>query len=80
MITIQLTYVAMLREQAGTAEECVATAVATCRELFTECAARHGFTVHPDSLRVAVNDRITSWDQSLVDGDRVLFLPPASGG
>lgn len=62
----------------GRSEEVVSTEAATPSDLYAELGLEQA---HPrSSLRVAVNDRITSWDAPLGDGDRVVFLSPSSGG
>ena len=53
---------------------------ATPRELYAELRARHGFSLSADSLKVAVNERFGDWQQALVDGDTVVFVPPVAGG
>lgn len=77
-LTIQ--YFALLREQAGLAEEHVGSQAATPRELYAELGARHGFTLPERMLKVAVNDDFAGWDEPLREGDRVVFIPPVAGG
>lgn len=77
-VTVQ--YFALLREQAGRAEETVTTGAATAAELFGELRARHGFTLEAAALKVALNDEFARWDAALRAGDRVVFLPPVAGG
>lgn len=80
MHQITLEYYAQLREQAGRAGETVSTAAASPQALYEELRARHGFTLPRAMLRVAVNDAFCGWDQALAEGDRVVFIPPVSGG
>ncbi len=77
---VNLQYFAQLREQAGIGDEVVDTSAATPRELYAELRARHGFSLSADSLKVAVNERFGDWQQALVDGDTVVFVPPVAGG
>ena len=77
---VNLQYFAQLREQAGVGDEVVDTSAATPRELYAELRARHGFSLSADSLKVAVNERFGDWQQALVDGDTVVFVPPVAGG
>lgn len=77
---IQVDYFAWLRERAGCESESVRTSAATPAQLWTELDARHDFTTERRHLRVAVNDAFSSWDTPLTDGDRVVFIPPVSGG
>lgn len=73
-------YFAYLRERRGTSREQVETEAATPRELFRELSARHNFDTPADSVQVAVNDEMASWDRRLADGDRIVFLTPFGGG
>ncbi|MGA1193809.1 MAG: MoaD/ThiS family protein [Kiritimatiellia bacterium] len=73
-------YVAMMREAAGCREERVETEAENALELYGELTQRHGWAVGHASLRVAINDSIVEWSAPVRDGDRILFLPPSSGG
>jgi len=77
---LRVQYFALLREQAGLREEAVVTAAATPRELFTELAARHHFTLGTEHLKVAVNTEFADWSRPLAAGDTVVFIPPVAGG
>lgn len=76
----RLLYFASLRDAAGTAEETVESAAHDLDALYTEVAVRHGFTLAPERLRVALNGEFTNWSHPLADNDEVVFLPPVSGG
>lgn len=80
MRRISVQYFALLREQAGRSAETVATAARSPRELFSELRARHRFTLDTEVLRVAVNAEFGDWEQPLVEGDTVVFIPPVAGG
>jgi molybdenum cofactor guanylyltransferase len=73
-------YFAMLREQAGIGSEELITSADTPAELYDEVRRRHGLTLAPEVLRVAVNDEFSEWRATLRDGDTVVFLPPVAGG
>lgn len=77
---INVQYFALMREQAGRAQESVETQAGTPAELFAELSARHGFSLGRDQLKVAVNTEFGTWTQSLVAGDTVVFIPPVAGG
>ena len=77
---LQLRYFASLGDAAGRAEEMLDSSAISPRALYAELVQRHGFRLPPDKLRVAVNGAFASWDQSLHEGDEVVFLPPVSGG
>jgi molybdopterin converting factor subunit 1 len=77
---INVSYFAWLRERAGCEGESIITGAATPAQLWTELDARHDFATERRHLRVAVNDAFSAWDAELADGDRVVFIPPVSGG
>lgn len=80
MKTIVIQYFAVLREQAGRSEETVQTGADTPRALYAELAARHGFKLAREAVKVAVNDDFAAWEQALAENDRVVFIPPVAGG
>jgi molybdopterin synthase sulfur carrier subunit len=80
MKTIHLAYVAMFREKIGSSGESIPTTAMDVTGLYDELTARYALPWSKHSIRPAVNDRITTWETALQDQDRVLFLPPSSGG
>ena len=78
--TVHVQYFAALREQAGRSAESIATSAATPRELYVELRRRHGLALPESLLRVAVNEEFCDWERPLVEGDRVVFIPPVAGG
>lgn len=79
-VRVEVGYFAWLRERAACDGETVSTAATTPAQLWTELDARHDFATERRHLRVAVNDAFSTWDAQLADGDRVVFIPPVSGG
>lgn len=77
---LEIRYFALLREQAGVSRETLTSAARNPRELYTELRARHGFTLPTEMLKVAVNGEFGDWDQPLMAGDSVVFIPPVAGG
>jgi len=77
---LRVQYFALLREQAGRRDETVVTGAPTPRELFAELSVRHGFTLAPEHLKVAVNSEFSDWSRPLAAGDHVVFIPPVAGG
>lgn len=77
---VQVNYFAWLRERAGRDGETIDTSAATPAQLWTELDARHDFSTERRHLRVAVNDAFAGWDTLLSEGDRIVFIPPVSGG
>ena len=77
---LKVQYFALLREQAGRANEEVQSNAANPSGLLQELRHRHPFTLTEKQLKVAVNGEFASWDQALADGDSVVFIPPVAGG
>lgn len=77
---VSVRYFALLREQAGCAEESIETQARSPADLYAELRARHPFTLPPELLRVAVNEEFGDWSQPLAEGDVVVFIPPVAGG
>ena len=77
---IQIHYYAILREQSGLSEETVSTSASDVGTLYNELRKRHNFTLGTDALRVVVNDEFREWTAELVEGDKVVFIPPVAGG
>ena len=75
-----LLYFASLRDAAGRAQETVTSDARDPRTLYADAAARHGFRMPLERVRVAVNGAFADRDCVLRDGDEVAFLPPVSGG
>lgn len=80
MSAITIEYFAVFRAQAKCASEEIAFDGASLVELYERAKVRHGFALTRDSVHVAVNDAYASWDTVLNPGDRVVFIPPVSGG
>ena len=77
---LKVQYYALMREQAGRSEEALETSAATPADLYTELAARYGFTLAREHLKVAVNSEFSGWSRRLAANDAVVFIPPVAGG
>jgi molybdenum cofactor guanylyltransferase len=77
---LKIQYYALMREQAGRSEETLETSAPTPAELYRELAARYGFTLSREQLKVAVNSEFSDWSRRLNMGDAVVFIPPVAGG
>jgi molybdopterin-guanine dinucleotide biosynthesis protein A len=77
---LKIQYYALMREQAGRSEEMLETWAATPADLYTELAARYGFTLSREQLKVAVNSEFSDWSRKLAANDAVVFIPPVAGG
>jgi molybdopterin converting factor subunit 1 len=80
MLTIQVQYFAILREQRGVAQEKLSTTAATPGELYDELRSRYNFTLPANRIRAAVNDAFVDAATPLANGDRIVFIPPVAGG
>jgi molybdopterin converting factor subunit 1 len=77
---LHIRYYALMREQAGRSEEALETSSATPAKLYAELAARYGFSLSLEQLKVAVNSEFCEWSRPLAPGDAVVFIPPVAGG
>jgi molybdopterin-guanine dinucleotide biosynthesis protein A len=77
---LEVRYFALLREQAGASRETLTTGARNPRELYAELRSRHGFTLPTEMLKVAVNGEFGDWEQPLMAGDSIVFIPPVAGG
>ena len=80
MVTVNIQYFAILREQRGAAQEKLSTSATTPGGLYEELRTRHGFTLPADRIRAAVNDVFVDSTTLLREGDRIVFIPPVAGG
>jgi len=72
-------YFASLRDAAGVASEQV-PADGDLAALYEHLRVRHGFALARDRLRVAVDGEFAPWEQAVVAGSEIAFIPPVSGG
>ena len=77
---LKVQYYALMREQAGRSEETLETSAVTPADLYAELAARYGFTLSREQLKVAVNSEFSDWSRKLAANDAVVFIPPVAGG
>lgn len=80
MATVTLLYFASLRESAGIGSERVEIAGGTLRALYADACRRHVLALPHERLRVAVDGAFACWDDAVVDGSEIVFIPPVSGG
>lgn len=72
---------ASLRELAQDRSELTLAAATTVGDAWTAMAERHpGLRQHRPYVRAARNGAYAGWDDALIDGDVIAFLPPVSGG
>ena len=80
MITLHIEYFAALREQSGRSQQSVSSDSTDPAKVYTQLAQEHGFSLTTTDLKLAINDEFADWSHSLCDGDRLVFIPPVSGG
>ena len=82
--TITIEYFALFRSLAKRTEEPLEfpedSGIPAIPALYESLRVRHGFPLERASVHVAVNDAYVPWDHVLLSGDRVVFIPPVSGG
>lgn len=79
-ITLTVSYYAKLRAQVGKATEQIKTRARTASTLYEELEMRYSIPSQKRLLKVAINDVFCGWETPLNEGDRVVFIPPVSGG
>ena len=77
---VRLLYFASLRDAAGCEEDMLDVASMSLAQLYEGARIRHGFAFSRDRLRVARNGAFAHWNEVIVDGDEIAFIPPVSGG
>jgi molybdopterin synthase sulfur carrier subunit len=81
---IDVLYFAWVRERIGLPRERLATGAATVRDLIAELVAREEryalAFADLTSLRVALDQELTSFDAPLAGIREVAFFPPMTGG
>ena len=78
--TVTIRYFAILKEEAGRAAETRQTEAPDLRDLYLELHENYHFSLPPDVLRVAVNDRFVELSHPLEEGAQIVFVPPVAGG
>ena len=78
--TVTVEYYAKLREEAGVSKEVINTFARSAQDLFQELKARHNITLPQNILKIAINNEFSPWTKELSNGDRIVIIPPVSGG
>ena len=79
-IKIQVIYFAKLRELTGLDEETFSMKQGNKpNDVLASINKRHEIDVGIN-FKIAVNDEFSNWDIELNDGDRLVFIPPVTGG
>lgn len=81
---IEVLYFAWVRERIGLPRETIATQAKTVADLISELSAREDRYAMAfadlSSLRVALDQELSSFDASLTGVREVAFFPPMTGG
>ena len=79
-IKIQVIYFAKLRELTGLDEETFSMKQGNKPgDVLASIKKRHEIDVGIN-FKIAVNDEFSDWDIELNEGDRLVFIPPVTGG
>ena len=79
-IDIKMEYYALFRSCARKREEELHLESADAAALYDRLKERYGFPIPLDRIHLVVNDAFSPWNVPLRQGDRVVFVPPVSGG
>lgn len=80
MKKIMIQYFAIIKDFTGKSEEVIETNASIASDLLNEIFSKYKFTIPQSQLRVAINDDFCDWGQLLKEGDKIVFIPPVSGG
>ena len=79
-LQIQVIYFAKLRELTGLDQETFSISKgANPSDVLASINERHQIDIG-SNFKIAVNDAFSDWDIMLNDGDRLVFIPPVTGG
>ena len=80
--TIEITvhYFAKLRDLTNKEKESIETAIeSTPKDIYKQLNEMYGLPDNPN-LKIAINDSFASWESELQDKDKLVFIPPVTGG
>lgn len=80
MKSVNIQYFALLREQAKTEQEQLDMDCRTYGDVYKLLQEKHGFTLPLEIIQVAVNDEFAPLSQEVLDGAKIVFIPPVAGG
>ena len=79
-LNIQVVYFAKLRELTGLDQETFSISKGSNpTDLLASINEKHQIDIG-SNFKIAVNDAFSDWDVKLHDGDRLVFIPPVTGG
>ena len=77
---VTVEYLALFRSCARKGEESIHVEDSAPTALYDALCARYRFPLNKNLVHLVVNDEYSPWDKPLRPGDRVVFIPPVSGG
>ena len=80
--TIEITvhYFAKLRDLTNKEKESIEIAIeSTPKDIYKKLDEMYGLPNIPN-LKIAINDSFASWESELQDKDKLVFIPPVTGG
>ena len=80
--TIEITvhYFAKLRDLTNKEKESIEIAIkSTPKDIYKQLNEMYGLPDNPN-LKIAINDSFGSWESELQDKDKLVFIPPVTGG
>ena len=80
--TIEITvhYFAKLRDLTNKEKESIEIAIeSTPKDIYKQLNEMYGLPNSPN-LKIAINDSFASWESALQDKDKLVFIPPVTGG
>ena len=79
-LQIQVIYFAKLRDLIGLDEEIFSMVEGdNPSDVLASIKKKHNIDVG-NNFKIAVNDEFSQWDIKLNNGDRLVFIPPVTGG
>lgn len=79
-IDIKMEYFAIFRACAKKGEEPLHLLSDDPGELYEMLRQQYRFPISKERIHLVVNDEYSPWEKPLQHGDRVIFIPPVSGG
>lgn len=80
MKSINVQYFALLREQRGVESESIQVPCRTYADLYQHLKDKYSFTLPVEMVQVAVNDEFSHMNHEVLDGARIVYIPPVAGG
>lgn len=77
---VKIEYFAQFRSCARISSEVIFTVSISVLELFDLLREKYRFPLDMNSVGAVVNEDYADWNSMLQNGDRVVFIPPISGG